>query len=272
MQWQLNVFNLLQIIAEKLNIVYNVNKITKNELWEIGHKDNQYIFFYICAHKFNKLQEVIKKRLDDSTIKKVVILTNTEKPLCDKFKGVVIPICDIISIKKNGITVLKKAFEQQLNSLNFQTIHSYNDNIDILECNDLQLDLKGETLRYKENNTVEVARRDTLEKQVIPQAATVEKVSSLMEEIQKGIFRKSYDFRGTHTFMVDDYSEFKEIMKDRPGFLMAHWDGTTETEELIKNETKATIRCIPVDAPEEKGKCIRSGKPSDRRVLFALAY
>jgi len=123
-----------------------------------------------------------------------------------------------------------------------------------------------------ENNTVEVARRDTLEKQVIPQAAAIEKVSALMEEIQEGIFKKSYDFRGSNTFKVDDYNEFKEIMKDRPGFVMAHWDGTTETEELIKNETKATIRCIPVDAPEEKGKCIRSGKPSNRRVLFALAY
>ena len=93
-----------------------------------------------------------------------------------------------------------------------------------------------------------------------------------MSEIQKNIYQKSADLRKNNTFIVDDYEEFKEIMKNRPGFVLAHWDGTRETEELIKEETKATIRCIPLDAKEEKGKCIRTGKTSNKRVLFAIAY
>jgi prolyl-tRNA synthetase len=126
--------------------------------------------------------------------------------------------------------------------------------------------------RDLENGTVEVARRDTLEKQIIPRDSVAGVVSDLMSEIQKNIYQKSADLRKNNTFIVDDYEEFKEIMKNRPGFVLAHWDGTRETEELIKEETKATIRCIPLDAKEEKGKCIRTGKTSNKRVLFAIAY
>jgi prolyl-tRNA synthetase len=126
--------------------------------------------------------------------------------------------------------------------------------------------------RDLKNSTVEVARRDTFGKQVVARENAVETAKGLMDEIQKGIYQKSYDLRKNNTFEVDDYSEFREIMKNRPGFVLAHWDGTRETEELIKEETKATIRCIPMNAVKETGKCIRTGKPSDKRVLFAMAY
>jgi prolyl-tRNA synthetase len=126
--------------------------------------------------------------------------------------------------------------------------------------------------RDLENNTVEIARRDTLEKQVIPRESVNDVVRGLMEEIQQNIFRKSLDFRRNNTFRVDDWEEFKDIMTKRPGFVLAHWDGTRETELRIKEETKATIRCIPFDAETEEGKCIYTGKPSNKRVLFAIAY
>jgi prolyl-tRNA synthetase len=126
--------------------------------------------------------------------------------------------------------------------------------------------------RDLENNTVEIARRDTLDKQVVPGNSVLEVVKGLMEEIQQNIYRKAFDLRKNNTFRVDDWEEFRDIMKNRPGFVMAHWDGTRETELRIKEETKATIRCIPFDAGSETGKCIYSGKPSNKRVLFAIAY
>jgi prolyl-tRNA synthetase len=126
--------------------------------------------------------------------------------------------------------------------------------------------------RDLENNTVEIARRDTLEKQVVPRESVYDVVRGLMEEIQQNIFRRSLDFRRNNTHRVDDWEEFREIMTGQTGFVLAHWDGTRETELRIKEETKATIRCIPFDAEIEKGKCIYSGKPSDKRVLFAIAY
>jgi prolyl-tRNA synthetase len=126
--------------------------------------------------------------------------------------------------------------------------------------------------RDLDNNTVEIARRDTLEKQVVSRNSVDDVVRGLMDEIQQNIYRKSLDFRRNNTFMVDDWDEFKDIIENRPGFILAHWDGTRETELKIKEETKATIRCIPFDAEIEKGKCIYTGNPSDKRVLFAIAY
>jgi prolyl-tRNA synthetase len=123
-----------------------------------------------------------------------------------------------------------------------------------------------------ENNTVEVARRDTFFKETISAAKAVEHVLMLLGDIQKNIYRKALEFRNENTFYVDKWDEFVRILDDKGGFIMAHWDGTPETEEKIKDETKATIRCIPFDAPEEEGKCIYSGKPSTRRVLFARSY
>lgn len=126
--------------------------------------------------------------------------------------------------------------------------------------------------RDLDNQTVEIARRDTLEKQVVPRSSVDGFVRDLLEDIQQNIYRKSLDFRHNHMHRVDDWNEFKDIMQNRPGFVLAHWDGTRETEIRIKDETKATIRCIPLDAEEEEGRCILTGKPSRQRVLFAIAY
>lgn len=139
-------------------------------------------------------------------------------------------------------------------------------------------ELKGVPVRIAigpkdlEKGTIEVARRDTLEKQFIPESGAVEKIEALLTEIQNNIYNKALIFRNENTFSVNTWDEFKAVLDDKGGFIMAHWDGTTETEEKIKEETKATIRCIPFDAPEEDGKCVYSGKPSKRRVVFARSY
>lgn len=124
--------------------------------------------------------------------------------------------------------------------------------------------------RDLENGTVEIARRDTKEKSVHELSNTVDYISDLLEEMQKSIYDKAMAFRKENTFEANSYEEFKELVEK--GFVYAHWDGTDETEEKIKEETKATIRCIPLDQLEEGGKCIYSGKPSTGRVLFAKAY
>lgn len=126
--------------------------------------------------------------------------------------------------------------------------------------------------RDLENGTVEVARRDTLEKNVVALDGIVGYIENLLEEIQEGIFNKALEFRAQKTTKVDSWEEFKEVLRNKGGFVSAHWDGTTETEDKIKSETKATIRCIPLDNEPEEGKCIYSGKPSKQRVLFAVAY
>lgn len=120
--------------------------------------------------------------------------------------------------------------------------------------------------------TIEVARRDTLTKEVMPQEGLADAVEALLDQIQSNIFEKALKFRQQMTTRVDSYEEFKRVLDEKGGFVLAHWDGTPETEEQIKNETKATIRCIPVDAPAEDGVCIISGKPSQRRVIFARSY
>jgi prolyl-tRNA synthetase len=121
-------------------------------------------------------------------------------------------------------------------------------------------------------NQIELARRDTLSKETVPLDGLVDRVSNLMDEIQENIYKKAFDFRERQTIKVDDYETFKKELDENPGFILAHWDGSPETEERIKNETKATIRCIPLDAPEEAGKCMVTGNPSSRRVVFARAY
>ena len=140
-----------------------------------------------------------------------------------------------------------------------------------------EYELKGVPVRLAmggrdlENNTIEVMRRDTLEKETITCDGIEEYVKNLLEEIQANIFKKAYDHREANIINVDTYEEFKEKIEDGV-FIMAHWDGTPETEELIKNETKATIRCIPLAGDKTPGKCMVTGKPSASRVLFARAY
>jgi prolyl-tRNA synthetase len=120
--------------------------------------------------------------------------------------------------------------------------------------------------------TIELARRDTLTKETVPVTGLATRIAGLMDEIQKNIFDKALARRDEMTTRVDTWDEFVQTLDEKGGFILAHWDGTPETEEAIKDATKATIRCIPLDAPTEEGKCIFSGKPSHRRVLFARAY
>ncbi len=121
--------------------------------------------------------------------------------------------------------------------------------------------------------TLEIARRDTLEKTSISQEGVAEHIEQLLKDIQENMYKKALEFRDANVRKVDTWDEFKEEIK-KGGFLLCHWDGTTETEERIKEETKATIRCIPIDSYvcEEEGKCIYTGKPSHRRVIFSIAY
>ena len=139
-------------------------------------------------------------------------------------------------------------------------------------------ELKGVPVRLAvgprdiENGTVEIARRDTLAKEVIPMEIINEHILKLLEDIQINIYNKALNFRKENTFYLDTWADFKDILNNKGGFIMAHWDGTSETEEKIKEETKATISCIPFDSPEEEGRCIYSGKPSKKRVLFAISY
>lgn len=126
--------------------------------------------------------------------------------------------------------------------------------------------------RDLENGTVEVARRDTLEKAVYQLTDIEHKISHLLENIQENLFQKAYDFREENTYSADTWEEFVDILDNKGGFISAHWDGTPETEQRIKDETKATIRLIPIDGKKEEGKCILTGKPSSQRVVFARSY
>ena len=141
-----------------------------------------------------------------------------------------------------------------------------------------EYELKGVPVRLAigprdvENGTLELARRDNETKKSISRDDVVSIVVDLMDEIQKNLYNKADSFRTEKTTDVVTYDEFKEVLNTKGGFILAHWDGTAETEELIKKETKATIRCIPLDAKQEEGTCMVSGKPSNQKVLFAKAY
>ncbi|MEJ4088838.1 proline--tRNA ligase [Galbibacter orientalis] len=141
-----------------------------------------------------------------------------------------------------------------------------------------EYELKGVPLRLAigmrdmENNTYELARRDTLSKEVVSADGVVKRIEGLLDEIQETIYKKAVDYRDSHITEVNSFDEFKELLETKGGFLSAHWDGTTATEDKIKELTKATIRCIPLNFKEENGVCVYSGKPSKQRVLFAKAY
>ncbi|MFY9309986.1 MAG: proline--tRNA ligase [Bacteroidia bacterium] len=141
-----------------------------------------------------------------------------------------------------------------------------------------EYELKGVPVRIAigardlENGTVEVARRDTMEKETLQQADIETKIEHLLEQIQDNLFQKALSMREAKTYKADTYEEFKQVLEATPGFVLAHWDGTAETEQKIKEETKATIRCIPLNNKQEAGTCIYSGKPSTQRVVFARAY
>jgi prolyl-tRNA synthetase len=141
-----------------------------------------------------------------------------------------------------------------------------------------QHELQGVPLRLAigpkdlESGTVELARRDTLTKQVVALENLTDTIKALITEIQSGLFQKALDFRADHITKVETFEAFKTVLEEKTGFISAHWDGTAETEDKIKELTKATIRCIPIDSELEDGVCVFSGKPSKQRVLFAKAY
>jgi prolyl-tRNA synthetase len=141
-----------------------------------------------------------------------------------------------------------------------------------------EYELKGVPVRLAigqrdlENNTFEVARRDTLTKETVSSDLLVPHIEQLLEHIQENLYLRALDYRDTHITEANSYEELKEILKSKGGFVSAHWDGTIETEAKIKEQTKASIRCIPIDAREEVGTCVLTGKPSTKRVLFAKAY
>ncbi len=140
-----------------------------------------------------------------------------------------------------------------------------------------EYELKGVPVRLAmgardlENGTIEIARRDTLTKETLPSKGIEKHIKDLLDEIQENIFKKALDFRAASTREVNSFDEFKEEI-EKGGFLLCHWDGTPETEEYIKNETKATIRCIPLDGDKTPGNCMVTGKPSSQRVIFARSY
>jgi prolyl-tRNA synthetase len=141
-----------------------------------------------------------------------------------------------------------------------------------------EYELKGVPIRIAigqkdiENKVVEVARRDTKEKKSVPSDNIADYVASLLEEIQQNLYDRAFSYRESHITSVDNWEEFKKVLNEKGGFISAHWDGSSETEEKIKEETKATIRCIPLNNQQESGVCVYSGKPSTQRVLFAMAY
>jgi prolyl-tRNA synthetase len=175
-----------------------------------------------------------------------------------------------ISLKAEGITT---SLRKQGYSVKFDNRDNYKPGFKFAEY-----EMRGVPVRIAigprdlENGTVEVARRDTKEKQVMKMDEVSSLIPGLLDNIQQNIYNKALTKRSELTTKVDSYEEFKNILDGKGGFILAHWDGTKETEAAIKEETKATIRCIPLDAPEESGNCIYSGKPSSKRVLFARAY
>ncbi|GAA5042215.1 proline--tRNA ligase [Marivirga lumbricoides] len=189
---------------------------------------------------------------------------------------VIVPIYKSDEERQNIAEVaekLKKSLKKKHITVNFDNRDTHKPGFKFAEW-----ELKGVPLRIAigprdlENGTVELARRDTKEKQTVNIEGIENVIEETLEAIQSNIYNKAKQFRIDNTHEVDSYEEFKNILESKGGFISAHWDGTTETEEKIKEETKATIRCIPLDAKEESGKCIYTGKPSNKRVLFAKAY
>ena len=178
-----------------------------------------------------------------------------------------------LAVISEKVAIIVKSLKSKRISVKFDDRDTYRPGAKFAEY-----ELKGVPIRIAignrdiENNTVEVARRDTLEKQTISQDELIDYIENLLEEIQENLFSKALSYRNDHITAVDSYEQFKSVINDKGGFVSAHWDGTTDTELRIKEETAATIRCIPLDNVLEEGKCILTGKPSTQRVLFAKAY
>jgi len=200
---------------------------------------------------------VLPPRLAPIQVVVVPIYKNNEQ--LESINGYVQPLLD--SLKRKGISVKYDNRDTHKPGWKFA-----------------EYELKGVPVRIAigprdmENGTVEVARRDTLEKSVYQVTDLDTKIEHLLNQIQDNIYKKALTFREENTHRADTWEEFNRILDEKGGFIHAHWDGTAETEQQIKEMTKATIRCIPFDSREEEGSCILTGKPSPRRVLFARAY
>ena len=173
----------------------------------------------------------------------------------------------------NKMNVIVKELRKKGISVKFDTRDTFRPGAKFAEY-----ELKGVPVRVAignrdlESGTLEIARRDTLEKQTVAQEDATAFIENLLEEIQDNLYAKAINYRKEHTTEVTTFEEFKDVIKNKGGFVSAHWDGTEETEDKIKELTKATIRCIPNDVKEETGTCVLTGKTSIRRVLFAKAY
>jgi prolyl-tRNA synthetase len=166
---------------------------------------------------------------------------------------------------------------QQLKKMNITVKYDDNDNARP-GWKFAEYELKGVPVRIAigardlQNNVAEVARRDTKEKSSVSLDGIANHVSTLLEEIQQNLYNRAMAYRNEHITPVDSWEEFEKVLEEKGGFVSAHWDGTAETEEAIKEKTKATIRCIPLNNEQNEGKCVLTGKPSSQRVLFARAY
>lgn len=196
-------------------------------------------------------------------------------PALAPFQVVIVPIYRSQE-QLDAITAKVELIVSQLKSLGISVKYDSSDNRKP-GWKFAQYELQGVPVRMAiggrdlENNTIEVARRDTLTKQTVTCDNIAPFIKELLEQIQQNIYQKAYDYRASHTVEVDTYEQFKQQI-ELGGFILAHWDGTAQTEELIKNETKATIRCIPLTGDKSPGKCMVTGAPSAQRVLFARSY
>lgn len=190
---------------------------------------------------------------------------------------VIIPISSKDSVAQTKINEKAQQLVKELKAANVSVKYDENDN-NRPGWKFAEYEMKGIPVRIAlgardlEKNVAEVVRRDTKEKQNISLDALTNHVINLLDDIQKNMYTKAKTYRDEHITKVDDWNEFEKILDEKGGFISAHWDGTRETEEAIKEKTKATIRCIPLNAEQENGKCILTGKPSKQRVLFARAY
>jgi len=196
-------------------------------------------------------------------------------PKLAPFQVVIVPIYkgeEQLKVVSEAALKIKKALEGKGISVKFDNRDTHRPGWKFAEY-----EMKGVPVRIAigerdiQNNTVEVARRDTREKETLQQTDLENKIAHLLDQIQDNLYKKALDMRERMTHKVDSYDDFKAAL-DKGGFVLAHWDGESESEQKIKEETKATIRCIPLDNKQEAGKCIYSGKPSTQRVVFARAY
>jgi prolyl-tRNA synthetase len=197
-------------------------------------------------------------------------------PKVAPIQAVIIPIYKGEEQKKL-IDTKAREIMQELKSLGISVKYDDNDNTRP-GWKFAEYEMKGVPVRLAlgardlEQNVVEVARRDTKEKRMVPLEGITGYIAGLLTEIQENLFNKAKAYRDEHITKADTWEEFEKMLNEKGGFVAAHWDGTAETEDAIKQKTKATIRCIPLDNHAENGKCILTGKPSKQRVLFAIAY